>query len=73
MATATRKAEVTLTLSEEEAQFIMDIMGMTGGDMYNSRRKYADVIYKAFLETGMKSGRSATADMVKYPWFSESR
>lgn len=69
MATATRKVEVTLILSEEEAQFIMDIMGMTGGDMFKSRRKYAGPIYSALLKTGMISTISLVTDMVKYPWF----
>jgi hypothetical protein len=47
---------VTLKLSEAEAQFLMDVTELIGGDPLTSRRKYSDAVRSALYQAGVKSG-----------------
>ena len=55
MATASSEAtnlEVTLVLSEAEAQFLADVFGQIGGDRFHSRRGLSDSIAAALYGVG---------------------
>ena len=54
MAKATRTSQVTLTMSEDEAQTLRDIFGMVGGDPDNSRRRNSDSMHEALLSAGIR-------------------
>lgn len=47
------KDVIILTLSEEEARFLQDIMNTIGGDREKSRRKYEESITSALRESGV--------------------
>lgn len=43
---------VVLTLDNDEAQFLRDVMGLIGGNPYHSRRRHADSIYQVLSSLG---------------------
>jgi hypothetical protein len=56
MAAATALRGITyyeLTLSQEEAQFVLDITGFIGGDPRLSRRKHAETIESTLVGVGL--------------------
>ena len=65
-ATATEKKvieKVMLELSQEEAQFLMDVVGATiTGDPLTSRRKFTDEIYHALSALGFEIRNHSNRD-----------
>lgn len=53
--TGGRDAEVTLTLTEEEAQVVLEIVQRVGGSVTGPRR-HADAILRALRETDLEEG-----------------
>lgn len=49
--TTTQKEVITLTMSLEMAQFLVDVTGKISGCPNTSRRKYADQLRKELLST----------------------
>lgn len=50
-----RTKAVTLLLSEEEAQFVADVLARVGGSPTGSRRKYQDGISRALDKAGYQA------------------
>ena len=42
-------------LTQDEAQFLVDVMGCVGGDVVTSRRRFADVFNEALESFGFES------------------
>lgn len=51
--TETVPGKVTLELTEDEAQFLADIMSMVGGDMAKSRRRFQTEMADALAHVGI--------------------
>lgn len=46
---------ITLTLTEEEAQTLAEVLGVVSGHPEHSRRKYCDEVTRALNEVGVES------------------
>ena len=46
---------VELTLDQNEAEFLLAVTYLIGGDPATTRRKYADAILRALKEAGVKA------------------
>ena len=60
------KVEVVLTLSKDEAETLLAILGRVGGSPVNSRRKYAQSIFYALGDLSLDENPSGTPDLVSH-------
>lgn len=61
--TETNPGKVTLELSEEEAQFLADVLASVSGDRRHSRRKFQPVITDALGDVGIPHDGKRSRDM----------
>jgi hypothetical protein len=55
---------VALTLSTDEAEALLAVLGKVGGSPQNSRRKYIQAIYETLLTLNLNYRETGAPDMV---------
>ena len=67
------KVEVVLTLSKEEAETLLAILGRVGGSPVTSRRKYAQSIFYALGDLSLNYNSAGEPDLraVGSLWFAD--